>query len=224
MGYRCKRLRQWVKPLQDPTEYESKRQALQALLCWAEQGQIALYFADESGFCLQPSVPYGWVKQGDQACLLSQHSRRLHVLGLLSTHNHLVAYLSEDSLDSQRLVEAFDEFCHTTAQPLWRQDAKPTVVVLDNAPAHTAALVQARTAYWQEHGLFLFFLPAYAPHLNRVERLWRQLKHRWLKADDYADLTRLRQAVCHVLTHFGSEFTLQFAPIDSNLVFIFNSA
>ena len=33
-----------------------------------------------------------------------------------------------------------------------------------------------RDPQWQEQGLTLSFLPAYCPHLNRIEGVWKRLK------------------------------------------------
>ncbi|KPH14778.1 transposase [Chryseobacterium sp. ERMR1:04] len=65
------------------------------------------------------------------------------------------------------------------------QILKQTVVVLDNARIHLAKKVKERIPYWEQRGLFLFFLPPYSPHLNIIERLWKELKSRWIKPDDY---------------------------------------
>ena len=51
-----------------------------------------------------------------------------------------------------------------------------TIVILDNASVHKKA-VKERWAVWQERGLFVFFLPAYCPHLNIVKILWRKPKY-----------------------------------------------
>ncbi len=59
--------------------------------------------------------------------------------------------------------------------------------MLDNAPLHHAKQVKARHAIWQERGLFVVYLPAYSPHLNIVQILWRKLKYEWLRAQDYTD-------------------------------------
>ncbi|CAM4235984.1 transposase [Deinococcus marmoris] len=50
-----------------------------------------------------------------------------------------------------------------------------TVVVLDNAPFHKGAKLRERAAEWQEKGLYLRYLPPYAPFLNLIEEVWRKL-------------------------------------------------
>jgi hypothetical protein len=70
---------------------------------------------------------------------------------------------------------------------------EPVVVVLDNVGYHNSHAL--REGWWRSASrLEPFFLPAYAPQLNLIERLWRSLKqklacHRWCN-----DLDRLLQA------------------------------
>jgi transposase len=153
-----------------------------------------------------PTVPYGWIKKSKQACILSQHSGRINVFGLLSTTGKLTSYHKPESLNSAFLIECLTDF----AQSLQR----PTVVVLDNAPLHTSAAFRAKQVEWEQKGLYLFFLPKYSPHLNRIERLWKQIKHGWLKAQDYLSLQHLQQALSNILTGFGTAFTLNFNELD----------
>ena len=40
------------------------------------------------------------------------------------------------------------------------------MVVLGNAPFHTAGVVRERESEWAARGLVLYRLPAYRPHLN----------------------------------------------------------
>jgi transposase len=192
--------------LQDPGEYEQKRLTLLTLLMLSQGGYIELCFGDESGFSLLPTVPYGWIKKGKHACILSQHKGRVNVFGLLSTTGRLTSYQKTESFNSAFIIECLTDFAQNL--PL------PTVVVLDNAPLHTSAAFRAKRAEWQAKGLYLFFLPKYSPHLNRIERLWKQIKHGWLKAQDYLSLDHLKAALANILTGFGSAFTLHFNELD----------
>lgn len=51
--------------------------------------KINLYYLDEVGFSLVPSVPYGWQNIGEYLTIPSRHSRRLNVLGIMNRKNHL---------------------------------------------------------------------------------------------------------------------------------------
>jgi putative transposase len=56
------------------------------------------------------------------------------------------------------------------------QEDRPCVVVLDNAAFHTAGVIREREEEWEARGLVLYRLPAYCPHLNPIEGVWRRLK------------------------------------------------
>ena len=94
----------------------------------------------------------------------------------------------------------------------WRVGlSKPTVLVLDNAKIHHSHLMQACFAEWEKANLYIFFLPAYSPHLNRIERLWLKSKQRWLNPSDYADLVSLRSALDSIWAGFGEKYAVNFS-------------
>ena len=80
----------------------------------------------------------------------------------------------------------------------------PTVVVLDNAAFHTAGAVREREAEWEASGLRLYRLPAYCPHLNPIEGVWRRLKGFLMPRRFYDSLAQLKQAVVHALRLLGA--------------------
>ena len=87
-----------------------------------------------------------------------------------------------------------------------------TVIVLDNAPIHKSEEFTSAIEEWQEkYDLFIFFLPAYSPHLNLIETLWRKMKCEWLKPQDYDNPSSLEKAVEKILNNVGKEFIINFA-------------
>jgi hypothetical protein len=93
-----------------------------------EKGEIDLYYLDESGFCLIPSVPYAWQDIGEQLNISSRRSRRLNVLGIMNKRNELKSYVSYQSINSDVVIACIDAF-FTTGD-------KPTVIVTDQASIH----------------------------------------------------------------------------------------
>lgn len=73
---------------------------------------LQLWYADESGFSLTPTVPYGWIMRGQQVCILSQRCSRLNVFALLSMDNQLVSYPRSTNVNTAFMVECLDEFAH----------------------------------------------------------------------------------------------------------------
>jgi transposase len=79
------------------------------------------------------------------------------------------------------------------------------IVVLDNVGYHKSHEVRR---WWVAHRdrIRPLWLPAYAPELNLIERVWRHLKdnlsnHRW-----WADLPALERATGTLLNHLRAEF------------------
>ena len=81
---------------------------------------------------------------------------------------------------------------------------KEAVVVLDNAPFHTAKAVKQRRPVWGAKGLGLYYLPAYCPHLNLVEGVWRRLKGFPMPRRFYDSAAELKEAVLHALRLLGA--------------------
>ncbi|MBD0289056.1 MAG: transposase, partial [Flavisolibacter sp.] len=64
---------------------------------------------------------------------------------------------------------------------------------------------------WQQRGLYLFYLPPYCPHLNIVERLWKELKARWLRPKDYLTTDTLFYAVTLALAAVGKDLFIHYS-------------
>jgi transposase len=145
----------------------------------AARGHIDVFYADESRVSTHGYVPYGWPYRGEEPFIPSTGRHGHHAWALFSRDNRLHYATTPHSINSAFVYEQLDYLSlHLT---------KPTAVVLDNASIHTAKCIHAQRPIWEQRGLTLFYLPPYSPHLNWCERLWRELKARWLKADDYMD-------------------------------------
>lgn len=174
-----------------------KIERLKYLWLLQEDKFIDLYFSDEAGFQLVPNVPYGWQLKGQYIRMLPRKSKNMSVFGLLSTNNHLVSYPTEQNTNADFIIKCLDDFV--------TKINKPTVVIMDNAPIHKAKIIMNKRKEWEKKNLFIFFLPKYCPHLNRIETLWRKMKYEWLKPKDYKTWRTLTKAIKNILASFGSE-------------------
>jgi transposase len=163
---------------------------------------VNIYFGDEVGFSLTPSIPYSWSKIGQQREIPSKKGLAYNVFGLMSPEQNLVTYLTEKSIDSQFIIQSLDDFAEKIT--------KLTVVILDNAPWHKSQYIQAKIDQWEQKGLYILYLPTYSPHLNKIETLWRFIKYQWLKIKDYNNLDTLKQAIKNILRKFGTEYRIKF--------------
>ncbi len=203
-GYSFRRARR-VPPKSPPAQEQTRaRRTLSRLHRLEAAGRRHVYYADESGFCLQPPLPYLWQKKGQTVGLRSQaHSRRLNVLGFLSKEGNLHSFPTQETLTATHLIESIESLLPTLA--------RPTTIVLDNASVHRAKAVREKQAEWKAKGLRLLFLPPYCPHLNKIETLWRQMKYRWLAPAAYTDFATLCQSVTSILAQVGTKYQITYA-------------
>lgn len=166
---------------------------------WALQkaNHIDLFFTDESGFQLVPNLPYGWQPKGEYVRMLPRKGKNLSIFGLLSTENQLVCYPTEKTINADFIIQCLDDFVEKIE--------RPTVIIMDNAPIHKAKIMMAKRTEWEKKNLFIFFLPKYSPHLNRIETLWRKIKYEWLKPKDYKSWRTFTRAINNILASFGSD-------------------
>lgn len=189
--------------------YALKRECLTEFEQLSEQGQLDLFYGDESRVSLQPCVPYAWQFADEQVVMPSEQGGGVNCFALLSRYNTCLAHLTEDTITAAWISERLDIFSLSLR--------RLTVVVLDNARVHTKA-VKERATVWQERGLFVWFLPTYSPHLNIAEVLWRKLKYEWLRPEDYADKETLRYAVWKALSAVGNALSIAFSPFKNSLM------
>lgn len=84
------------------------------------------------------------------------------------------------------------------------QPVKPVVLVEDNGPIHTSKLSQAALAA-RAHWLTVEWLPKYAPELNDIETVWRDLKAHHLAHQTFADADALDQAIHKAVAALNEE-------------------
>jgi hypothetical protein len=172
-------------------------------------GLCDLWYLDESGFA--PTLPtgYTWARVGTRALVWDEppQGRRLNVLGALAPFGatpHLAWVAPPGKIDSGVVLDfLWREVAELPAPPdrlpADYRRARPCVVVLDNASAHTSKAVKAAAPLFAAAGVTLFYLPPYSPELNRIEELWRQIKYQELPVRSYRTLADLRAAVEHAL-------------------------
>ena len=172
----------------------------------SEAEHIDLFYGDETQVSEQGYVPYGWQFEDEDVYIQASRGRSLNCFGLLSRSNRLIAKTTEKSITANFVLELLDEFSFTIR--------KCTVVVLDNARIHTAYKIKERIKIWQKRGLFIFYLPPYSPHLNIIERFWKELKQAWIKPDDYKSADSLFYAINRIFANVGKELFLNFNPFN----------
>jgi transposase len=200
---RWKRVRKSLKKRHDPAAFAHCQRALAALQKQEDHGKIALYYFDEAGFALDPTIPYAWQEPKSVIELPAMRYGRIKVLGFMNRNNDLHAFMFEQSIHTGVVIACFDAFCQTIT--------KKTVVVVDNASIHRSEEFEARIPYWHKRGLIIKYLSPYSPELNLIEILWRRIKYTWLPFSAYECLNALSEALETILSQIGSEYQITFA-------------
>ena len=191
------------KGLCDPDLYQVKKESLVLLEKQAAKGYFDLYFADATKFSQQGYVPYGWQFNDEQVYIEVCRGKSINCFGLLARNNQFIYRTSTKNVNAAFVLE--------TLEKLSFQLSKTTVIVLDNARVHTARKIKERLRIWQKRGLYVFYLPPYSPHLNIIERLWKEMKQAWIKPKDYQTADTLFYAVNLVCAAIGNSLFLNFS-------------
>jgi transposase len=168
---------------------------------------------DDCEIHTHPTLAKVWRRRGQPMRIpAAGDDHKCAIFGGLDYVSGRIVYQIHPRKDEDAFMTFLDELAHTFPTD------EPVVVVLDNASYHKSYAVRE---WWRAHAdqLQPFFLPAYAPQLNLIERLWRYLKdklacHRW-----WNDLQRLQQAAQTLLTglevHFHATDGPAFRPLNN---------
>ncbi len=172
-----------MKSRQCPIEQASKKEALAELLALEAVGLIEVFYGDESGFWQNPVIARAWQFAGEEIRITPEKGKRLSVFGLLNKKCEGEFWAGEKTIKTEFVVDCLAEWNANKSD-------KPRVLVLDNAKIHRSKLMREKLTEWEEKGFYVFYLPPYSPHLNKIEILWRKIKYEWLKPEDYASFEK----------------------------------
>ncbi len=163
---------------------------LQLRKAQAEAGDIVLLYGDESEALTHPYLARAWAKRGaDLRVPAPGQAKKVAIIGSL---NHVTRQLCVHTSPTKRssdLSLTWSNSTISTAQP--GQARKPVVLVEDNGPIHVSKLT-LKALEARKHWLTVEWLPKYAPELNDIEVVWRDLKahhlaHQTFTNDDDLD-------------------------------------
>jgi len=202
-GLNWKRIRKSLRSKRDPDLFEQSRQQLVTLIEQSKQKEIDLFYFDESGFTLEPCVPYAWQPRGETIEVPCAKSKRLNVLGFVNRECSFTSVVFEGSVTSAVVVASIDHFIST----LQRQ----TTLVMDNASIHKSLEFQENIEHWQQLGLTIVNIAPYSPELNIIAIVWRKIKYEWIPFSAYESFQNLKESLFDILANIGKSYTVNFA-------------
>ena len=202
-GLVWKRVRKSLRTKRNQDDFEASTDELKALIQQHKENKIDLCYFDESGFTLEPCVPYAWQLVGKTIEIPSSKSKRLNVLGFVNRDCKFSSFVFEGAINSSVVVACIDAFSH--------QIENPTTLVIDNASTHTSNEFNDNLEAWKERGLTIYRIPPYSPELNIIEIVWRKIKYEWLPFSAYESYNSLKQELFQVLSNIGITYKIEFS-------------
>lgn len=202
-GLSWKRMRKSLKSKRDSILFEECRKKLEGLIEQDKQGIIDSYYFDESGFTLEPCVPYAWQPIGKTIGIPSSSSKRLNVLGFINRECSFTPFVFEGTVTSSVVVACIDKFVGSPQ--------RPTTLILDNASIHTSAEFLENIDRWREKGLTILPISPYSPELNIIEILWRKIKYEWMPFSAYQNFKNSKESLYEILANIGQSYIMNFS-------------
>ena len=170
----------------------------------AEAGDIALLFGDESEALTHPYLAHAWAKRGaDLRVPAPGRAAKVALLGVLDwARRDLLVRTSRTKRGSDVVALLADLDRRWGPRP--GEAARPVVLVLDNGPIHTSGATRAALAE-RAHWLTVEWLPKYAPELNDIEPVWRDLKRHHLAHRTFAGQDDLDRAIHDAVADLNGE-------------------
>jgi transposase len=176
---------------QDPAKVARAERVLGGLAAKAAAGRLRLFYLDESGF--SPSLPtgYSWCLPGQRKRVRYEYPQGRRV-NALAAYEPLGPVPWLHAVPFERTLTSEDLLAYLRSLP---PAPVPRVVVLDNASLHISKATRAARPGLAQAGIYLYYLPAYSPELNRIEAVFRQVKHHEMPIRSHTSKAELRASV-----------------------------
>lgn len=131
----------------------------------------AIMFMDACHPSMSTKITYGWIKKGvDKPIETSSSRTRINLIGALKLKR-----ITKPVISSYSTVDG-DSIIDLLKQIRKYSNIKGKInLILDRAGYHCSSIVKSAA---KRLNIKLFYLPAYSPNLNPIERLWKIMNER----------------------------------------------
>ena len=170
----------------------------------AEAGDIVLLYGDESEALTHPYLARAWAKAGaDLRVPAPGQARKVAILGSLDHLTRRLIVHTSPTKRSSDFIAHLEQLDHLYG-PQPGRTIKPVVLVEDNGPIHASTRSRAALST-RAHWLTVEWLPKYAPELNDIETVWRDLKAHHLAHQTFTDADALDRAIHNAVSDLNQE-------------------
>lgn len=191
LGAGWRRTTNSLRHKQDPVKVARAGRVLDNLKRRASAGRLKLYYLDECGFAPTLPTAYSWTLAGQRKRIdyEAPQGRRVNAMAAYRPYDHSPRL---EVFTAERTWDSYDLLGFLGALPSARV---PRVVVLDNASLHTSHVIRRARPSLAAAGTYLYFLPPYAPELNEIEPVFRQVKYQEIPRRSHTTRSGLRAAI-----------------------------
>lgn len=202
--FRWRRPRHTLKGRQVADDVDRAGLRLHILKQQAAAGDIILLYGDESEALTHPYLARVWAERGaDLRVPAPGQAKKVAMLGSLDYRTRQLIVHTSKTKRSSDFVAHLEQLDRLYG-PKPGQLHKPVVLVEDNGPIHTSKLSRTALAA-RAHWLTVEWLPKYAPELNDIETVWRDLKAHHLAHQTFADTDTLNDAIHKAVDTLNAE-------------------
>jgi len=130
-------------------------------------------FIDETSFCIDDIINYGYSKKGKEILKITKHSRNKERLTLLSS-------ISKDSVKCKLIRGSVNSDIYLDFISSIKDSLKDRNLVQDNARIHHSKKVKE---YAKNNNINMIYNPPYSPEFNPIELIFNKLKKEYRKLD-----------------------------------------
>ncbi len=147
------------------------------------------YFLDEANISLTPVSAKTWGPIGKKKIMIISGNRgSISVISAISSDGRLLF-----NVDGKSKRYKATDIVNFLSQMLAHHPKRHLVVIMDQAPCHTAKIVKAFIE--KKKRLHLYYLPARSPEFNPDEKVWHYLKTHQLKSHGAKTIKELKVLV-----------------------------
>jgi transposase len=144
-----------------------------------EYGEEHILYVDESGINSNETAEYGWSKKGKrcQALKSGGHGVRLSLISAVRSSSpfKFVMPLVFQGSCNRSIFTGWLEYLLKSLTQSECEDKKKHLLILDNASIHKGKEIEELASRYNTR---IFYLPAYSPDFNPIEKAWSVLKRK----------------------------------------------
>lgn len=180
----------------DPLAPKEQQQVVSLLQCPELTGQVFL-FLDEAAFYLDGIVAGCWMPKGKQKKIpIKGNRKKVWVFGAFNPHTKRMHHRLADTCNADGVILFLEDLSQIYPNHAIH-------IVLDNASFHKKSR-KVKDFVMAHPNLILHFLPARAPKLNPIERVWLYAKSVIVACAVFPNLTELKNKINQFFQQFNS--------------------